>query len=82
MCLHKMQTERSRAMAMIFSKKHQKNLLVGMAMNRMNRKKLSISIGISVPTTRKLLTENAPIAISNKTYVLVQKWLTNISTKE
>lgn len=80
--LHKMQTKGVKYVMMILSKENQRKLLIGMAVCGMNRKKLATAIGISIPTTRKILTEEAPIAVSNKTYTLVQKWIISISRKE
>lgn len=50
-----------------------------MAINKLNRKELSVAVGISMPTTRKLLSHEAPIIVSERTYQLVQEWLINNS---
>lgn len=80
--LQKMQITGGIIMQVVFSKKCQDKLLIHMAVNKLNRKMLSNAIGISAPTTRKLLTNETPLVVSDKTYRLVQNWLSNISLKE
>lgn len=77
--LQKMQTEEGVVMEKIFPKDSQNKLLISMAINKLNRKELSVAVGISMPTTRKLLSHEAPIIVSERTYQLVQEWLINNS---
>lgn len=59
----------------LFNNEDQQNLLKTMAIRRVSRKTLSKEIGISVPTTRKLLDASVPVIVTNKTYQAVQHWM-------
>ncbi|ASX20684.1 hypothetical protein [Lactiplantibacillus plantarum] len=58
----------------IFLKDDQTKLRMQLSMNRMNRKVFSIKSGISMPTIKKVLDADCPLAITQGTANRIKKW--------
>lgn len=62
-------------MRTIISEQQQVALLQKQGRERLNRKSLGKKLGLSAPTVRRILDDNAPVIVTGKVFTAVNDWL-------